>query len=260
MARPKEKAQNMLNRFLRAKQEELGVVKPSSQNKRTRPWRTSEVEDLPSCERYRSQVLREIGAKVLEIQNASLGEAALRDLNDAINKLIREKGSWERRIVELGGKRYAQQPSAGGNAGDGAVSAARSDGYRYFGAAKDLPGVKELFEAPPAQDRKRSRAEMLRAVDTDYYGFRDDDTGALADAELSAERKLRNHALTQWEKSRRAAEDAAKASGADAHVLPSRSVDEALELAAVHDPLPGRAEIEARMLEHKKQELLARLS
>ena len=53
----------MLNRFLRAKQEELGVVKPSSKNKRTRPWRTSEVEDLPSCERYRSQVLREVGRK-----------------------------------------------------------------------------------------------------------------------------------------------------------------------------------------------------
>ena len=31
----------------------------------------------------------------------------LRDLNDEINKLIREKGHWERRIVELGGPNYA---------------------------------------------------------------------------------------------------------------------------------------------------------
>ena len=32
----------------------------------------------------------------------------LRDLNDEINKLIREKGHWERRIVELGGPDYAR--------------------------------------------------------------------------------------------------------------------------------------------------------
>ena len=31
----------------------------------------------------------------------------LRDLNDEINKLLREKGHWERRIVELGGPDYA---------------------------------------------------------------------------------------------------------------------------------------------------------
>jgi hypothetical protein len=32
----------------------------------------------------------------------------IRDLNDEINKLIREKGHWERRIVELGGPDYAK--------------------------------------------------------------------------------------------------------------------------------------------------------
>ena len=30
----------------------------------------------------------------------------LRDLNDEINKLLREKGHWERRIKELGGPDY----------------------------------------------------------------------------------------------------------------------------------------------------------
>ena len=42
----------------------------------------------------------------MEIQNAALGEHKLRDLNDEINKLIREKGHWERRILELGGPDY----------------------------------------------------------------------------------------------------------------------------------------------------------
>ena len=32
----------------------------------------------------------------------------IRDLNDEINKLIREKGHWEVRIVELGGPDYAR--------------------------------------------------------------------------------------------------------------------------------------------------------
>ena len=38
---------------------------------------------------------------------AGLGEFRLRDLNDEINKLLREKRHWEDRIVELGGPNYA---------------------------------------------------------------------------------------------------------------------------------------------------------
>jgi hypothetical protein len=37
---------------------------------------------------------------------AGLGEYKLRDLNDQINKLLREKGHWQRRIRELGGPNY----------------------------------------------------------------------------------------------------------------------------------------------------------
>lgn len=44
---------------------------------------------------------------------AGLGEFRIRDLNDEINKLLREKGHWEVRIKELGGPDYVvskQQP------------------------------------------------------------------------------------------------------------------------------------------------------
>ena len=37
---------------------------------------------------------------------AGLGEFRIRDLNDEINKLLREKRHWEERIVELGGTDY----------------------------------------------------------------------------------------------------------------------------------------------------------
>ena len=37
---------------------------------------------------------------------AGLGEFRIRDLNDEINKLIREKNHWQDRIKELGGPDY----------------------------------------------------------------------------------------------------------------------------------------------------------
>ena len=40
------------------------------------------------------------------VSAAGLGEFRIRDLNDEINKLLREKRHWEERIVELGGADY----------------------------------------------------------------------------------------------------------------------------------------------------------
>jgi len=48
-------------------------------------------------------VVREIIRAVTNIQNVTLEEYKVRDLNDRINKLFKEKQHWERRIKELGG-------------------------------------------------------------------------------------------------------------------------------------------------------------
>ena len=40
----------------------------------------------------------QVSKKISEIQNAGLGEHRLRDLNDEINKLLREKGHWETQV------------------------------------------------------------------------------------------------------------------------------------------------------------------
>ena len=40
------------------------------------------------------------------VLSAGLGEFRIRDLNDEINKLLREKRHWEERIIELGGTDY----------------------------------------------------------------------------------------------------------------------------------------------------------
>jgi pre-mRNA-splicing factor ISY1 len=64
-------------------------------------------------------------------------------------------------------------------------------GYRYFGAAKKLPGVKELFEKEKPRQLRRTRHEMYRHIDADYYGFRDDEDGVLVGLEVHAEKKMR---------------------------------------------------------------------
>lgn len=58
----------MLNRFLAAKQED---ARPEKQK---RPYLASECHDLNEADKWRQQILREIGRKVMEIQNAGLGE------------------------------------------------------------------------------------------------------------------------------------------------------------------------------------------
>lgn len=64
-------------------------------------------------------------------------------------------------------------------------------GYKYFGAAKDLPGVRELFEKAEIIEPRKSRAELIKFVDADYYGYMDDDDGLLVPLEMDAETKAR---------------------------------------------------------------------
>ena len=66
----------------------------------------NKVTSLQDCEKMRTEVLKSISKMVSDIQNAGLGEHRIRELNDEINKAIREKNAWENRIKELGGPDY----------------------------------------------------------------------------------------------------------------------------------------------------------
>ena len=162
MARNEEKAQALLNRFVAAK------TAANKDDKSVRPYLASECEDVADCERYRNQIIKEISKKVSLIQNEGLDEHKVRDLNDAINKLMREKGHWERQIKSLGGPDYFR--TAPTIAGDDAEEVVPGKGYRYYGAAKKLPGVRELFSRAPPERQKRTRHEMMKGIDADYYG------------------------------------------------------------------------------------------
>jgi len=112
----------MLYRFREAQAAELGLGTRADR----RPRMASACKSLRECERWRGEILREISRKVSKIQDcelfvsrnfandqhidhflaAGLTDYEVRDLNDEINKLIREKRHWENQIVALGGANY----------------------------------------------------------------------------------------------------------------------------------------------------------
>lgn len=67
---------------------------------------------------------------------------------------------------------------------------------RYFGAAKQLPGVKELFEKEAPRQIRRTRHQLYAHIDADYYGFRDEEDGVLEKVEAVAEKTLRAQVRT----------------------------------------------------------------
>ena len=247
MARNEEKAQSMLNRYLQGRQDEQRGPKSK------RPYLASECHDLNEADKWRQQILREVGKKVMDIQNAGLGEHRIRDLNDEINKLIREKSHWERRILELGGPDYARTaPKVTDSQGRAIAEASgRGGGYRYFGAAKNLPGVRELFEKHEPQRARRTRAEMHRHIDGDYYGFRDEDDGVLVAVEAGAEAEMRAEALRDWRPEELAAGGAAAAAAAAAEAENGPRF-------VAYVPLPDQKQIEAKILESKKAALMSK--
>lgn len=182
----------MLFRFREAQAADLGII---DAGRARRPRVITEVDAVPACEKWRGQVLKEISRKVSKIQDPALSDYQVRDLNDEINKLMREKHMWEVQIRNLGGPNYMRGTGKVYD-GDGREIPGGGKGYKYFGRARDLPGVKELFEAARqarAQDDKKpleARDDLRKAVDARYYGYApDEEDGALLAYEAAKEKE-----------------------------------------------------------------------
>ena len=247
----------MLNRWLANKAEEMGVGGRKRGDRR--PRLASMCNDLNEADKWRGQLLRDIGKKVMEIQNAGLGEERIRDLNDEINKLIRIKTHWERRIIDLGGPNHLKAAkTAGGGAGGaagGGGPAGGKGGYQYFGAAKMLPGVKELLSVPPPRKVRKTRKDLYKNINADYYGFRDEEDGVLERVEREAERVLKRKWEEEWELMELAR--GTEAPGGEAGA-PGAAAEAAEAAFVAYVPLPEEKEIEKRVLERKKADLLAK--
>jgi len=159
---------------------------------------------------------------------------------------------WERRIRQLGGPNYAQfGPRMLDNEGR-EVPGTR--GYKYFGAAKDLPGVRELFEPDVSHVPKKTRGELMRDVDADYYGYRDDDDGLLEPLEREAEAIAIAKLEADWIEKRKTKGKAVP------EELPGEKVEEKQkiteeEVKNYFIQVPSQKEIEQRILDLKKKML-----
>ena len=252
MARNEEKAQALLNRFVTAKRD------ANRPDKSQRPYLASECDNVPDCELYRNQILKEISKKVSLIQNEGLDEHRVRDLNDSINKLSREKGHWERQIKALGGPDYFRTAPKLFADEDGS-EVVPGKGYRYFGAAKKLPGVRELFKKAPPDRAKRTRFEMMKGIDADYYGYRDDDDGILARAEAAAEPAHREALMAEWEKAKAARHAADPDAAASEQQEEDAAAEEEVARFVAHVEVPDQEAIKAAVLARRKREMLAKL-
>lgn len=206
---------------------------------------------------------------------AGLGEFRIRDLNDEINKLLREKRHWENQISALGGPHYRRYGPKMFDAEGREVPGNR--GYKYFGAAKDLPGVRELFEQDPPPPPRKTRAELMKDIDAYYYGYFDDDDNVLIPLEEKAEKIAQQQALQEWRDKQKdrnqtsnenADMDDDDDDGADYGLNLNDNSNEANQNNAndpmgmlaprftAHVPVPSQKDIEAALLRKKKQELL----
>ncbi|EGW29895.1 uncharacterized protein SPAPADRAFT_144469 [Spathaspora passalidarum NRRL Y-27907] len=176
MSRNKEKAQSSLNRFHQYKAQEAGVL---ISDPTLRPKYVQKVTSLPQAEKWRTTVISEISTKLTRIQDSTLGEFTIREINDDLNKLFKEKRAWEYHIRDLGGNDYL-------NVRDLTSSGINVKGYRYFGRAKELDDVKKLIEAQKREpgkgrakeDEKKQLQNEERAresrIDYSYYGYFDE--------------------------------------------------------------------------------------
>ena len=268
-----------LARWRNAKMAEEGLDKKPER----RPYLATHCDNVKEAEKWRLQIVREISKKVSQIQNAGLGEFRIRDLNDEINKLLREKRHWEARILELGGNDLRKKSRMLDREGQEVPG---SKGYKYFGAARELPGVRELFEnAEPAAPRK-SRAELMRDIDAAYYGFRDDEDGLLVPLEVVAETAAIKASLKKWKekklkreqessaeqveessksKKKKLSEDKESELDEDITSVPQMSENDRLEEAmeagkearfVSYINIPSQDDIKQALLRRKKQELL----
>jgi pre-mRNA-splicing factor ISY1 len=157
----------------------------------------SACKSLRECERWRGEILREISRKVSKIQDAGLTDYEVRDLNDEINKLLREKRHWENQIVALGGANYRRNVAmldADGKEVPG------TKGYKYFGRAKDLPGVRELFQGRKKEEEEENQAlayyKKFMNQGPEYFGDLDDSDNKLLAYEHEAEEEDWEEALS----------------------------------------------------------------
>ncbi|KAF4678641.1 NineTeen Complex (NTC) component [Perkinsus olseni] len=274
MARSEEKAMHLLNRWV-DQQRKIETGQLFQRPHYNRPRYATDCTSLKDCVHWRQTLVRDISKNISDIQNASLGEQKIRELNDLINRLLRTKKHWEDQIRALGGPDYSAMRAGAGEAGEGAEIIG-GNGYKYFGAAKDLPGVRELFEHQRAmraaedaeRKKRRTRKELYQDIEPDYFGWRadDDEVQLLEESQRELELQLeaeeeyrRTHGISPHKRGRTASSgSASSATAAVAQPTPSSPSRRQATAAAYKSfvSVPTEGEIDKLILAKKKQLLV----
>lgn len=131
--------------------------------------------------------------------------------------------------------------------------------YKYFGAAKDLPGVRELFEQEPPPPPRKTRGELMREVDANYYGYLDDDDGVLIPLEEKASKEALKKSVEEWKEKLKKGEinTGGGDDEEDTPMIEDSTNDELFAPRFVsHVSVPTQKDIEDALLRKKKRELM----
>ncbi|CAG8655555.1 3667_t:CDS:2, partial [Scutellospora calospora] len=132
-------------------------------------------------------------------------------------------------------------------------------GYKYFGRAKDLPGVRELFEQEAPAPQKRTRSDLYRNVDADYYGYRDEEDGLLLEYEQEQEYKIITKASELPDQT--LPEDKStqkKKEGTSQLESSAMDIDQLSEKFVAHVAVPSQKEVEEYLVRRRKRQILDR--
>lgn len=119
------------------KLKEGALPKRKSQKNLGRPP-TKSCNNVETAISHRVSVVSELSSSLAKINDPLLTEYQIRDLNDKINRLLKERRAWEYRIKELGGPDFRKQIETN--------DSFTLKGYKYFGRARELPDVVKLLE------------------------------------------------------------------------------------------------------------------
>ncbi|AGO11115.1 AaceriAFR363Wp [[Ashbya] aceris (nom. inval.)] len=176
MSRNVDKANSVLARYQEIIAESTGGYKDYSRFKR--PTAVHRISNLEEAQRWRAEVVKDIGNKVTQIHDPSLNEIQIEEINNELNRLFQEKTRWESHIRRnLRGPDYRRMKKGLNTTGGTVIN-----GTRYFGRALELPHVQELLQRQQrqrvTQQNQKQREQELQAMvrqwqeelGPDYYG------------------------------------------------------------------------------------------
>lgn len=159
-----EKSQALVGRFRDAMLIQAGLRRDPFDASHSDPLACTSVS---VCIQNRLQISREIGRKLLRLQDTTLDHVQIRLLNDEVNKLVKLFDQWNYRIRQLGGGKEVKVVYEQG------LEVLQKRGYKFFGRAKEL----EEAQRPDTEKEKKDndalihkKEQILARVDDFYFG------------------------------------------------------------------------------------------